>query len=63
MRSWGKRVDGELNNNAIDMMKLILSIFVVLIHSEVNLGMFTPFLRIAVPLFFIISSFFLQKDQ
>ena len=49
-------------NYNVDIMKIILSIFVVLIHAEVDMGILTPFLRIAVPLFFITSSyFFFQK--
>lgn len=47
----------ERNYN-LDIMKFILSIFVVLIHAEVDLVVLTPFLRIAVPLFFITSSYF-----
>jgi surface polysaccharide O-acyltransferase-like enzyme len=39
-------------------MKLILSVFIVLLHSQVNIGIFTPFLRVAVPLFFITSAYF-----
>ncbi len=45
----------------IDCMKFLLSIFVVMIHSNVNVGFFKPFLRIAVPLFFITSSYFFFK--
>lgn len=45
-------------NYNVDVMKFILSIFVVLIHAEVDIGILTPFLRIAVPLFFITSSYY-----
>lgn len=48
-------------NYNVDILKLLLSGLVVLIHSEVNIGIVTPFLRIAVPLFFIISSYFFFK--
>ncbi len=50
-------------NYNIDIMKLFLSLLVVLIHSEVNIGVFFPFLRIAVPIFFITSSYFFFKKN
>ena len=39
------------------MLKLILSIFVVVIHTT-GLDIFSPILRFAVPLFFMLSSYF-----
>ena len=47
-------------NYNVDIMKFILSIFVVLIHAEVDIGILTPFLRIAVPLFFITALFMMR---
>lgn len=56
-----QKATGSIRNQTIDLMKLILSVFVVMIHSEVDLWVFTPFLRMAVPLFFITSSYFFFK--
>lgn len=53
-----QKATGSIRNQTIDLMKLILSVFVVMIHSEVDLWVLTPFLRMAVPLFFITSSYF-----
>lgn len=53
-----QKATGSIRNQAIDLMKLILSVFVVMIHAELELGILTPFLRTAVPLFFITSSYF-----
>ncbi len=44
--------------NSIDMLKFTLAIFVAMIHSGVNKSLISPILRCAVPLFFIISSYF-----
>ena len=44
-----------------DLIKFILSIFVLAIHSSLYPKILYPWLRIAVPLFFIISSYFLFK--
>lgn len=49
-------------NYNLDIMKFILSIFVVLIHAEVDIHILTPFLRMAVPLFFITSSYFFFRN-
>lgn len=50
--------------NAIDVLKLILAILVVVIHSGVDKTVISPVLRTAVPLFFIISSyFFFRKNK
>lgn len=49
--------------NAIDLLKFIMALFVVMIHvkpnvhSEVLTMVFNPFMSIAVPVFFVISSF------
>lgn len=48
-------------NSAIDLMKFVLSIFVVMIHAEVKVGAMTPFLRCAVPLFFLTSGYYFFK--
>lgn len=50
--------------NAIDILKLVLAFFVAVIHSGADKTVLSPVLRLAVPLFFIISSyFFFSKDQ
>ncbi len=49
---------GSTRNLNLDCMKLILSVFVVAIHAELDLGVFTPLLRTAVPLFFLTSGYF-----
>ena len=48
--------------NAIDLLKFVMAIFVVMIHvkpnthSELLTMMFSPFMSIAVPVFFVVSS-------
>lgn len=50
--------------NAIDVLKFILSIFIMIIHSGIDKTVISPLLRTAVPLFFIISSyFFFSKNK
>ncbi len=44
--------------NAIDLLKFILSVFVMVIHSGMDKTVISPVLRTAVPLFFIVSAFF-----
>lgn len=44
--------------NAIDIMKLVLAVLVAVIHSGVDKTVISPLLRLAVPLFFIVSSYF-----
>ena len=44
--------------NALDIMKFILAIFVMIIHSGMDKTILSPLLRLAVPLFFLVSSFF-----
>ena len=41
-----------------DLLKTILSILIVLLHTRPLPALFEPILRIAVPIFFIVSSFF-----
>ncbi len=43
--------------NSLDVLKFILSIFVLIIHSGIDKTIISPLLRIAVPMFFIISSY------
>ena len=43
----------------LDLTKFILSFFVVAIHAEIFPSVLYPWLRVAVPLFFMISSFLL----
>lgn len=45
-------------NATFDLVKLILALFVVAIHSQLYPQILNPLLRLAVPLFFIISSYF-----
>ena len=42
--------------NTIDILKFVLSLFVLVIHSEIDKTFISPLLRIAVPSFFLISS-------
>ena len=48
--------------NAIDVLKFVMAMFVVMIHVKPNAHsegltmVFTPFLSIAVPVFFVVSS-------
>ena len=49
--------------NTLDMLKLILAFFVMTIHSGVDKTILSPILRIAVPTFFIISSFLFFKKK
>ncbi len=46
------------NNRLLDVVKFILSLMVVAIHTVLLPSVLYPFLRIAVPLFFILTSFF-----
>lgn len=45
-------------NPAFDWMKLLLSVFVMAIHAEVEMGYLTPVLWASVPLFFMTSGYF-----
>lgn len=55
----------KYNSKKIDILKLILAILVVCIHTTRVGGALRPIFRIAVPLFFIISSylFFLKQSK
>lgn len=46
------------DNGMIDLIKFILSIMVVAIHTELYPEYLFPWLRVAVPLFFMITSYF-----
>ncbi len=46
-------------NSAIDLLKFISSIFVAALHSGLDLGFLNPLYRLAVPFFFLSSSYFL----
>lgn len=50
----------SLKGGKIDVLKFILCVFVVLIHT-INYSALSPILRCAVPVFFIISSYFFFK--
>ncbi len=43
--------------NSLDILKLILAVFVLVIHSGIDKTVISPLLRIAVPIFFIISGY------
>lgn len=47
------------NDSRYDVLKLVLSLFVVAIHSDLFPPLLYPWLRVAVPLFFMMSSYFL----
>ena len=49
------------NYDILDLTKFILSIMIVAIHTQLLLSILYPWLRLAVPLFFTISSFLLFK--
>ena len=44
--------------NFIDILKFVLAVLVLLIHSNLDRTITSPLLRIAVPMFFIISAYF-----
>ena len=46
-------------NSIFDILKVILALMVVLIHGKILFNYVYPWIRIAVPLFFVISSYFL----
>ncbi len=50
------------NHDILDVAKFVLSFFVVAIHAEIYPDFLYPWLRIAVPLFFIISSYLFFKN-
>lgn len=49
---------GKKNNDVIDLTKFILSAFVVAIHAQLFHEYIYPFVRLAVPMFFILSGYF-----
>ena len=50
--------------NSVDILKFVLSVFVMIIHSGIDKTVISPLLRMAVPLFFIVSSyFFFSKNK
>lgn len=50
--------------NSLDILKFVLAIFVLVIHSEIDKTVISPLLRIAVPIFFVISGYlFFSKIQ
>lgn len=53
-------MSNKINYDIFDLTKLILSLMVVAIHTNL-FPMLYPWLRIAVPMFFIISSFLLSE--
>ena len=46
-------------NSVFDILKIILAIMIVFLHGKVLFNYIYPWIRIAVPLFFVISSYFL----
>ena len=54
-------IEKKETNAVFDVTKYILSIMVIAIHSNLFPSVLYPWLRLAVPLFFIISSYFLFK--
>lgn len=46
------------NRDVFDVMKIVLSLFVVGIHTELFVEILNPIFRMAVPLYFITSSYF-----
>ena len=56
----------EQRNLYLDLVKLVLAFFVVGIHFEaieLGTGKFLPLFRMAVPMFFMISGYFLYSDN
>lgn len=49
------------NIDSLDMLKFVLSLMVIAIHADLFNGILNPWLKTAVPLFFIISSYFFFK--
>lgn len=47
------------SNAAVDMAKYIFALMILCLHSGVDLGPFQPIYRIAVPCFFLFSSYYL----
>lgn len=51
------------NYDVLDLAKFVLAFFVVAIHTSFFPKYLYPWLRVAVPLFFIISSFVFLKSS
>ncbi len=58
-KSMNNTQTNHFSYDILDLTKFILSFFVVAIHAEIFPGVLYPWLRVAVPLFFMISSFLL----
>ena len=58
-------MDVRKNYDIFDFTKFILCLFIVSLHSGIVPNILSPFVRIAVPLFFMISSylFFERKSK
>lgn len=56
-------MDVQRNYDIFDLTKFILSIFIVSIHSGIVSDIFIPIVRIAVPMFFIITSYLLFSKK
>ena len=51
------------NYDAIDLLKFICCLLIIVIHSQFYLPWMKPYVRIAVPIFFVVSSFFFFKKN
>ena len=51
------------NYNLIDIVKFVLAIFIMIIHTNIDRTVISPIIRIAVPLFFVISSYLFFKKE
>ena len=51
----------KIYDSKFDIIKLILSLGVVLVHTDTYQDFVHPWIKIIVPLFFIMSSYFLFK--
>lgn len=54
----GNYLDGEYGGQKYDLLKFILSLFIACYHTDLLPYYLRPIFRIAVPLFFIMSSYF-----
>ena len=52
-------VPQKQSNSIIDIMKFVLALLIAALHAKVDIGFLFPLYRIAVPLFFITSGYFL----
>ncbi len=51
-------IKSKPTDSRFDILKIVLSLFVVAIHSNLLIHVLSPWIRIAVPLFFIMSGYF-----